>query len=224
MKIDTHDSHFSGTMMHSVMIFYGLAAALMSVNVSENYSDVTKIVESEATAIAVLYRDVNGYPEPVRSDLKKIIREYTKYVMEVAWPIQNKGQLAFGGVNMMNRFQDILFVFEPITAGQKLLHGETIIAYNQLIKARRMRLDAVDTGQPGMMWVVLVLGAFIALTTAFFFKVDDTRLYVIQVLLLAIFIGVIIFVILALDRPFRGDLGISPEPYRLVYDQLIKFK
>jgi hypothetical protein len=28
--------------------------------------------------------------------------------------------------------------------------------------------------------------------------------------------------ILALDRPFRGDLGISADPYQLIYDQLMK--
>jgi hypothetical protein len=28
--------------------------------------------------------------------------------------------------------------------------------------------------------------------------------------------------ILALDRPFRGDLGIRADPYRLVYEQLMK--
>jgi hypothetical protein len=39
------------------------------------------------------------------------------------------------------------------------------------------------------------------------FTVDDVRLHGILVLLLAIFIGVIIFMVFALDRPFRGDLG-----------------
>jgi hypothetical protein len=32
----------------------------------------------------------------------------------------------------------------------------------------------------------------------------------------------IIFIIFALDRPFRGDLGLQPGPYQLIYDQLMK--
>jgi hypothetical protein len=47
-------------------------------------------------------------------------------------------------------------------------------------------------------------------------------LYGIQVTLLAMFIGLVIFMILALDRPFRGDLGVQPEPYQLIYDHLMK--
>jgi len=52
--------------------------------------------------------------------------------------------------------------------------------------------------------------------------VEDERLQKILVLLLSIFVGVVIFMIFALDRPFRGDLGLSPEPYQLIYDQLMK--
>jgi hypothetical protein len=43
-----------------------------------------------------------------------------------------------------------------------------------------------------------------------------------MVLLLSTFIALVIFVILAMDRPFRGDLGIGPESFQLVYDQLMK--
>jgi hypothetical protein len=45
-----------------------------------------------------------------------------------------------------------------VTEGQKLLHGETLGAYNQLIQARRLRLDAVGTGVPAVMWAVIHRG------------------------------------------------------------------
>jgi hypothetical protein len=34
--------------------------------------------------------------------------------------------------------------------------------------------------------------------------------------------GLVIFMILALDQPFCGDLGIGPQSYQLVYDHLMK--
>ena len=123
---------------------------------------------------------------------------------------------------MMNRFQKTLIGFEPVTEGQILLHGEALRAYNHLIEVRRLRLDAVHTGLPSMMWVVIVLGAIISLSSSFFFKVEDGRLHGILVKLLAAFMGLIIFMIFALDHPFRGELGVSAEPYQLIYDQLMK--
>jgi hypothetical protein len=122
----------------------------------------------------------------------------------------------------MNRFQAILIAFEPGTEGQKLMHGETLRAYNEFIQARRLRLDSVNTGLPGVMWAVIIIGAFIGLSASFFFKVEDARLQGIHTLLLAIFIGLVIFMVFVMDHPYRGGLALSPGPYQLIYDQLMK--
>jgi hypothetical protein len=222
LRVESGDSEFTGAMLQSVMVFYGLAVALIAVTVFQTYSDTSKVVTGEATALNAIYRDVTSYPEPIRSDLQKGLRDYTKYVIDEAWPLQQRGKVPLGGFEHMTLFQATLDKFEPVTEGQKLLHGETLRAYNQLIQARRQRLDAVGTGLPKVMWAVIVLGAFISLSCSFFFKVEDARLHIIEVLLLAVFIGLVIFMILSLDRPFRGDLGIGADPYQLVYDQLMK--
>jgi hypothetical protein len=224
LRVRIEDSEFSGAMLQSVMVFYGLAVALIAVNVSQTYSDTAKVVTGEATALNALYRDVTSYPEPIRPVLQQELRDYTLQVVQGAWPLQRRGQIPSAGIELMSRFQAQLDTFEPATEGQKLLHGETLRAYNLLIQARRLRLDAVGTGLPTVMWVVIVLGAFIALSSTFFFQVEDARLHGILVALLATFMGLVVFMILALDRPFRGDLGLGPGPYQLVYDQLMKEK
>jgi hypothetical protein len=216
------DSEFTGAMLQSVMVFYGLAVALIAVSVWQTYSDTSKVVSAEATSLAALYRDVSSYPQPIRTQLQQELREYTQNLIEEAWPLQQRGKVPTGGVERMNRFQSILTSFEPATESQKLLHAQTLAAYNYVIQARRLRLDAVKTGLPSVMWAVVLVGAFIGLSASFFFKVEDVRLHVIEVLLLAVFIGLIIFMILSLDRPFRGDLGIPPDAYQLVCDQLMK--
>jgi hypothetical protein len=222
LRVEGADSEFTGAMLQSVMVFYGLAVALIAVTVFQTYSDTSKIVTGEATALNALYRDVTSYPEPIRTDLQKLLSDYTNQVVNGAWPLIRRGKIPTAGLEYMSRFQTVLVQFEPATEGQKILHAETLRAYNQLIQSRRMRLDAVGTGLPSVMWAVIVIGAFISLSASFFFKVEDARLHIIEVLLLAVFIGLVIFMILALDRPFRGDLGIRADPYQLVYDQLMK--
>jgi vacuolar-type H+-ATPase subunit I/STV1 len=91
-----------------------------------------------------------------------------------------------------------------------------------MTEARRLRIDAVNTGLPGIMWFVILFGALISLVSTFFFRVVDVKLHGIFVGLLAAFIGLIIMMILSLDRPFRGDLGVSSAPYELVYEQVLK--
>ena len=222
LRIQVVDAEFSSAMLQAVMVFYGLAMALISVNVWQTYSDVSKIVSQEATAVAGLYRDVSSYPDPIRAQLQQGLRDYVDDVIHQAWPLQQQGKVPTGGVELMNRFQTRLTGFEPATEGQKILHAETLGAYNRMIQARRLRLDAVGTRLPGMLWFIIILGAVISLSSCFFFKIEDARVQVIQLLLLATFIGLVIFMIFALDRPFSGDLGLKPEPYQLIHDQLMK--
>jgi hypothetical protein len=61
LRIHEEDSHFSAAMVHSVRVFYGLALALIAVNVFEPYAAVSKVISQEATALAMLYRDVSTY-------------------------------------------------------------------------------------------------------------------------------------------------------------------
>jgi len=55
LKIQIHDSEFSSAMLQAVMVFYGLAVALIAVTVWQTYSDVSKIVSEEATTLGALY-------------------------------------------------------------------------------------------------------------------------------------------------------------------------
>jgi len=39
---------------------------------------------------------------------------------------------------------------------------------------------------------------------------------------LSIFLGIVIFLIAAMDNPFRGDVSVGPDSFQLVYDSLMK--
>jgi len=220
--VSEEDGHFISTMVHSVMVFYALTVALIAVSVWETYDSGETIVSAEATALATLYRDVSAYPQPARGQLQGELREYTDHLIHEAWPEQHKGLVPRGGIERIDRFQKILTSFEPGTEGEKALHGETLRAFNELSDARRMRLDAVQTALPGLLWAVIFLGAVLAVVGSYFFRVKDPRLHRFLVLLLTTFIAMVIFVVFAFDQPFRGNLGIDAEPYQLVYDQLMK--
>lgn len=222
LSVSVEDSEFVGTMVQGVLVFYGLVLALILVSVWENYSHVGQVVSEEATAIGVLYRDSSTYPEPTRSELRSILRDYIRYVIEKAWPQAREGKPARGGVVFMDRFQAKMRDFEPKTEGEKIRHAEALRAYNLLLHARRLRLESVTGKLPGVMWVMVLVGGAIAMAATFFFSVRDLRLHSTLVALLASFMGLVIFMILALDRPYHGDLGIGTESYELIYDQLMK--
>ena len=222
LKFGHEDGHFAAAMIHSMMVFYGLVAALLAVNVYDTYSEVSHTVSREAAAISAVYRDAGGYPEPMRTEVRQAIKDYTQQIIHEAWPQQRKGIIPTGGVALVTRIHDLLDSFEPASEGQKIVHVETLQAMNELLIARRLRVDANREGLPGVMWGVLVFGAMLCLFSGAFFRVSSGGLHGLGLGLLATLIAIVLFMIFAWDRPFVGEFGIDPGTYELVYDQLMK--
>src|SRR5262245_28132701 len=153
------DANFGATVVQSAMLLYGLVAALTAVAVWQRHTDASNIVAAEATAIATLWRDLGGYLPNLRDSTHDILRGYTYQVIHEAWPQLRQGQIPIEGVEWMDRLQVQLFAFEPTTESQKIIHAETVNAFNQLVEQRRERLAAAQTRLPGVLWWVLLSGA-----------------------------------------------------------------
>lgn len=219
---DETDLFFSAAVMQSAMMLYGLIAALTAVSVWTRHSQVSDIVSGEATSIASLWRDLSSYPQAERTTMQGILRDYTVQIIDEAWPLQRQGRIPQIGVDYMNRLQAQLFAFEPTLESQKILHAEALSAFNSLIKARRMRVDSVETGLPVVMWFVLLPGAMGCVFLVFFFRIRDARYQSILAMSLAGFLAMVLFVIIALDHPYRGPMAIGPGSYQLIHQQLMQ--
>ncbi len=201
-------------------VFYGLLLGLLAVATYGNATEVESTVGREAASLAALYRDVSSYPEPVRSDLRTKLENYTTFLIEKAWPAQRRGEVPQGSVQMMNEFQDALTGFEPVTKGQEALHAEALRQFNDMILLRRQRIHSISTGIPGIMWYVVGVGAIINTLLILCFRMRlDIHLVIGGVL--SFFVGVLIFLIAAMDHPFRGEVSVGPDAFQLIYDSLM---
>ena len=72
--------------LSSMVVFYGITMGLVAVSTWENVVDVQDRVSKEAAGLAALYRDISSFPEPSKSELQGLLKEYTRYTIEVAWP------------------------------------------------------------------------------------------------------------------------------------------
>src|SRR3954469_12615330 len=64
-----------------IAMFYSLTAGMIAVGVWTTYRNVENVVSSEATAIGCLYRDITGYPDPVRTELQGEVRGYVEFLV-----------------------------------------------------------------------------------------------------------------------------------------------
>lgn len=212
----------SGT-VQAIGVFYGITVGLIAVGVWNTNSNASDLVSKEAAAIGSLYRDVSGYPSPLRDELRARLREYNVFIIETAWPAQRKGQgqIIGGGEKILDDFQDKLYSFQPANAGQTALHSETLGAYNNLFEYRRLRIDAVGGGLSMVMWSVIWIGAAISIGIAYFFNIPDFKLHAILILLMGGFLAMVLFMIVINDKPFYGYESVSSDPYKLILERVI---
>jgi len=223
LKLDNDASLFYGAaVMQSAMVLYGLVAALTAVSVWSRHAQVGDVVSAEATAIAVMWRNLGGYPQAERESMRGVLRGYTDQIIDEAWPVQRQGQVPRMGTEWADRLQGQLFAFEPATESHKAIHTQTLASYNRLIEVRRQRLDSVASALPRVMWAVLLPGAMGCLLLSLLFPVDDAPFQAVLVTGLAGFVAMVLFVIISLDRPFQGAMAISPDAYALIREQLMK--
>ena len=212
----------SGT-VQAIGVFYGITVGLIAVGVWNTYSNASDLVSKEATSVSALYRDVGGYPSPVREELRKGLRDYMVFIIEKAWPAQRRGegQSINEGTYILDDFQHKLHEFQPANAGQAAIHAETLRAYNTLLEYRRLRIDAVGSGLSTVMWSVIWVGAAISIGIAYFFNIPDIKLHAILVALMGGFLAMVLFMIIINDKPFYGAVSISSDPYKLILERVI---
>ncbi len=203
-------------------VFYGITLGLIAVSAWQSYSEVSSLVSREASALAALYHDVSSLPEPTGKELTADLREYTRYVIDVAWPLHRRGEVPKVGTARFDAFQAKLYAFEPLTPGKAALHAESIDKFNSLVELRRERLEAVDTGLPRALWRVVGLGAILNISITWFFRVERVRLHVMLVGITSALVGLLIFLTGAMDNPFRGEVSVGPDSFESVYEQLMR--
>ena len=203
-------------------VVYGITLGLIAVGVWENYIHAEIKVEEEAAAISMLYRNVNSYSEPYKSKLTLQIKKYTRYIIDEAWPQQEKGIIPSEGVDLMNQFQQTLYAYEPISEGQKIIHAASLRSFDEYIQYRRQRIQNVTKGVSSMIWWVVFFGGLVNLMLSWLFVVKNKPLHVLMNALLGALIGALIFLIIVLDFPYRGWFRVNSEPFEIAYQQMMK--
>jgi hypothetical protein len=216
------DNGVTGWIFSAILTVYAIAIGLIAVAAWSDASQASSVASYEAAAIAALYRDLTGYPDATRGDLQGTLARYTRFVVDEAWPAQRRGDVPTGGRDILDELQHTLFGFDPANDRERLLHGETLRAFNIMIDFRRQRLEAVSYAVPGRLWSVVLVGAAIAISASWVFSVESLRLHALLTGLLAAMIGLLVFFIASVDRPYRGRTGADPGAYELVLHQLIE--
>lgn len=184
----------------------------------QNRSEVEEDIQAEAGALGALYADMGSYPEPLRSRMRGMLRDYTLFTIHEDWPAHRRGEVLNGGANRLDAMRLRLAGFEPATAGREAVHAETIAAFGLFAQGRQARLNGVITRIPDVLWQAALVGAALNLLIIILLRMKLVAHLVLGTIS-ASFLGVVPSVIAYLDDPLRGEAGLDPDPFQLLWDR-----
>lgn len=211
-----------GYAMAAYGVLYGVTLAMIAAGAYENNRDVDQVVLRESSAVAVLYRDAAGFPEPERSQLQEYLREYVVQVIEVDWPLQAAGTPPEETIEDVNRIQDVILSFEADTSTELAKLSQTIGAFNQFIGDRRARIAITELHLPWVLWVVMIAGAILNAVLIGLIEVRSLRVHLIMSGLIAAYVSLLIYTIASFDNPYSGAVAVGPEYFEELLVGLIR--
>lgn len=199
-----------GFLLNAFALYFGVLLALLSIAVFENHNKAQDAVDREAAGLIKLYRDARQFPDPTGRALAAILHRYTDEVIARGWQLQAKGEISRAEVAIVSEFHRALTRHEPADTRESLLHAQTLRALDEFVEARRLRISAGGAAIPHVMWAIVLCGAALNAAVIWMFDLRRTT-HAIVGGTLSLFIGLVIYMVAALDAPFRGPHGIKPD-------------
>ena len=204
-----------------VGVIYAVLLACVVVGSWEKFNEAESITGQEAGVLRAMYRDSAQLPPPASGTMRALVVEYAGDVANGEWAIMAQGSASDPHVSgVLDRMSATLGGVVPTTpAGPSFLQGQ-VDRLNQLVGLRSQRLDYVDQGLPGVLWVALLLGAVVTIGFAMLFGLQRAALHLLMVGSLTALIGVLLFVITVIDFPFQGSVRVEPHALERVLSDL----
>lgn len=225
LLIGRGDPTINDTISHgtgSYALFYALLVGLLTVAAYQNKVQVEQHILAEAAAVGGLYSDMGVYPEPMRSDMKELLRDYVLFTIHKDWPAHQVGEVMNGGVHRVDAMRQLLASFEPASPSQQIVHAEVIRSFAEFSNARQQRLSGVATRIPDILWYAVAVGALVNLLILLMLRMKPLAHFLLGSIS-AFFLGVILFVIVVLDDPLRGEAGLRPQPFELLWERQMRW-
>ena len=199
------------TVLTVVATITALLLAFVAVSVWEAYGAAENAVVAEANTVGALARDLAIFDSAKSREARRQLREYADMVVKVEWQEMRRGQAS---ASVWTAFDQMFFAvgsIEPDTPRRTVILPEIWARTNELLKERRTRLHTAESAVPLALWMVALIG--MALTIGTTFALTPTRFHVSMIGTVAVSLALVLYLIVAMDRPFAGEQSINGEAF-----------
>lgn len=208
-RVREQHNELAGFILAVVGVIYAVLLAFVAVGVWERFNQAEERTYQEATNLTIVYRDAGSFPDG--PGLRAALRDYVRDVIHDEWPeMQTGGRSVSARLLLESVDRDVrnLKASTPELVG---IQDRMLAAMDGALEDRDARISENATGINGVMWVTLIIGAFVTVGFTFLFGFSHTIMQQLMIGSLSVLIGLMLFLIVALDFPFRGGLTVTPD-------------
>ena len=198
-------------MIVSLMLSLAFAEVLVEMRSVEN------AVEREAVAISDTFDDLQRFDNENTRNIRIILIDYAQAIIDDDWPALSNDKLGQRADKLNKQLQKSVMELEPATTSQKNLMSRILADLDAASDYRLIRLDNALAEPPIYLYVVFF--GFL-LTMACFGTYRPQVPLVALVSMYTLFVGLVLYLILALSDPFRGGMGVDPITFEHLVEKM----
>jgi hypothetical protein len=200
-------------MLPPLGILFALFVAFTAAQVWNDTDKANAAVLREASALRAVVMLAASFPGEPESQLRNLVRRYIEAAATQEWPMMARraATLTINPPALAEALQ-LTLGLEPGSRGQGNAQREIVTALENALEARRQRI-IVSLSQVNLVkWLCLAVQAICMLIAVAMVHSDNRRAVAITMGLFASGVAVSVFLILAHDRPFTGEISVAPDP------------
>ena len=193
---------------------FGLLLGFMVVNLWADLRHAQDVVQEEANDLVGLAQLSRGLPEPVRLPLRRQLAAYAELVLDEEWEAlgHNRSSAAAGAA--LETIWRTYMELEPSLGATNASYRASLELLHEVQADRNTRLDAARDEVPGPLWAVMLLGVALMIALGWFTFSERLGTSLLLTVSLCVSLAAILFIIRALNNPYRGDVRADPAPFR----------
>jgi hypothetical protein len=204
------NNEVAGFKFATVGVIYAVLLAFAILVVWERFNKADIDVANEASAAATVFRLSQGLDAPHGAAIRAATTTYLKEAVAKDWPAMDRGTSSPDVTMALSTIYTATLKYHAFDVHEALVVAQILRDVDRISEMRRERLVAATGVVPGIIWMVLFMGAFITIAFTFFFGTDNLRAQTIMSGALSILIFGGLLTIVAIDHPFAGTVKVGP--------------
>jgi hypothetical protein len=163
-------------------------------------------VEMEAASLITLVHLSQGLSNPTRQQIQQGIVQYIQSIVSREWEVMKSQREDMVTWQLLNNIEKIYLNFQPQNAVENTIYAESLHRLSDARTYRRIRIFQVTQPRPVALWVMLSVMGITVTGISYLFGMEYLWSQAALTAILAGMIGVIILVVVVLERPYSGFL------------------